>query len=964
MSVATLLGSSIRRREDPRLITGQATYVKLPSMVYMTVLRSPYGHARINSINTEEARNHPGVLAIYTAADLKEIGNVPVAVPLGHIVNGMGIHGPLAEGKVRFYGDPVAIVIAEDRYVARDARDLIDIDYEPLPAVVDTEKAMQPDAPLLYEEFKTNVAHSLRPSTEAIDKVFEQTEAEGGVIVKARLVNQRVAPVAMETRGVVAEYRKADKTLTLWSSTQIPHLLRNILAAAVNLPQNQVHIIAPEVGGGFGSKLNVYPEELLTAFATMKLGRPVKWIEDRDENMAVTTHGRDQIDYIEVAANKEGKVTGMKIHGISDLGAYCQIFTDVIMIAFGFPVACGAYDIQNIYLSADIVFTNKAPTDAYRGAGRPEAAYIAERAMDLVAYELKKDPVEIRKLNFIKPDQFPYKSAAGAVYDTGNYEAAMDKALQLADYRRLRAEQAQKRADGELMGIGVSSYIEICGFGPKGTAPVGLYESARVRIEQSGTVMVYTGSSPHGQGEETSFAQIVADEFGIPVENVLVMHGDTASTPEGRGTYGSRSLALGGSAVFNAGQRLKEKMKQIAAHMLEASAADVTVADGRFSVAGTPQKAVSFAEVAAAANLSNTLPPGIEPGLETTVFFEPEACLFPFGTHICVVEIDKETGEPKLTRFVAVDDCGRQINPLLVQGQVHGGIAQGVGQALWEQVIYDEDGQLLTSTLMDYAMPIASELPHFELDHTVTPTPFNPLGAKGVGEAGTIGSTPAVVGAVADALGVAHIDMPFTSERLWKVIHEQPRNNQSNASGVSGASGAEQEKGVSGMSTEENKALVRRYYEEVLARRDPSLVDDLFAANYVYHYPDTPPGLPEGLEGFKKFVTMFLSGFTNLQITVEDQIAVGDKVVTRLIARSSAMGAMRAAPNVSQAESAPTPTVEGSAVKTTSISGISIESIVDGKIAESWAEFDLPAAQRQLGAQSATGEVRQSESSS
>jgi carbon-monoxide dehydrogenase large subunit len=490
--------------------------------------------------------------------------------------------------------------------------------------------------------------------------------------------------------------------------------------------------------------------------------------------MAATIHGRDQTDYVEVAATKDGKVTGLKVHGISDLGAYSQLFTDVIMIAFGFPVSCGAYDIPNIHLSADIVFTNKAPTDAYRGAGRPEATFVAERAIDLVARELGKDPAEVRRLNFIKPDQFPYKSAAGAVYDTGNYEGALDKALEIADYKGLRAEQTRRRAsgNGKLMGIGISSYIEICGFGPKGSAPVGLYESARMRIEQSGTVMVYTGSSPHGQGEETTFAQIVAEEYGIPVDNVMIMHGDTDSTPEGRGTYGSRTTAVGGSAVYTAAQRLKEKMKQIAAHMLEASASDVTLEDGKFSVAGSPQKSVSFAEVALTANLSNTLAPGIEPGLETTVFWEPDACVFPFGTHICVVEVDKDTGEAEITRFIAVDDCGRQINPLLVQGQVHGGIAQGVGQAMIEGVVYGEDGQLLTGTLLDYAMPIASELPNFELDHTITLTPVNPLGVKGVGEAGTIGSTPAVASAIADALGVAHVDMPFKPEKLWKVIHQ------------------------------------------------------------------------------------------------------------------------------------------------------------------------------------------------
>jgi carbon-monoxide dehydrogenase large subunit len=758
------------------LITGQATYVddiKIPGMLHMAVLRSPYGHARIKSINTDAARRHPGVVAVYTAEDLKgAVGNIAIAVPLGKIAEGMGGRGALAEGKVRFFGDPVAAIVAEDLYTARDARDLIEVDYEPLPAAIDVEKAMQPGAPLLYEEFGTNVAFGMHPPTDDIDKVFEKTKADGGIVVKTRLVNQRLAPTSMETRGVVAEYRKAGKTLTVWSSSQIPHLLRNILSALVGLPQHQVRVIVPEVGGGFGSKLNIYPEEMVAAFASMKTGLAVKWIEERSESLAVTIHGRDQIDYVEIAATKEGKVTGLKVYGISDLGSYCQIFTDVIMIAFGFPVSCGAYDIPAIHLSADIVFTNKAATDAYRGAGRPEAAYVIERAIDLVARELGKDPAEVRRLNFIQPNQFPYKSAAGAVYDTGNYEGALDKALAMVDYKSLRAEQAQKRAEGKLMGIGISSYIEICGFGPKGSAPVGLYESARVRVEQSGTVMVYTGSSPHGQGEETTFAQIVAEEFTIPVESILIMHGDTDSTPEGRGTYGSRTTAVGGSAVFNAVQRLKEKMKQIASHMLEASPSDVELEDGKFSVKGSPQKAVAFSDVAATANLSNTLAPGIEPGLETTVFFEPEACVFPFGTHICVVEIDKETGETEIKRFVAVDDCGRQINPLLVEGQVHGGIAQGVGQAMIEGVEYAEDGQLLTATLMDYAMPLSSELPHFELASTVTLTTVNPLGVKGVGEAGTIGSTPAVASAIADALGVAHVDMPFKAEKLWKIIHQ------------------------------------------------------------------------------------------------------------------------------------------------------------------------------------------------
>ncbi len=777
MGIAAMLGSPIKRREDPRLITGQATYVddiKLYGMLHMAVLRSPYGHARITSINTDAARKYPGVVAVYTAADLKGVvGSVACAVPVGHIAEGMGIRQPLAEDKVRFYGDPVAVVIAEDRYGARDARDLIDVDYEPLPVAIDVEKAMQPDAPLLYEQFGTNVAFSMHPSTEEIDKVFEQTKADGGVVVKGRFINQRLSPVSIETRGVVADYNKGSRNLTLWSSSQIPHILRNILAATVGHPQHQVRVIVPEVGGGFGSKLNVYPEELVTAYASMKLGRPVKWIEDRSEALAATIHGRDQVNYFEISASRDGKVTGLKIYVISDMGSYSQLFTDVMVLAFMFPVVCGAYDIPVLYRSTDLVFTNKASTDAYRGAGRPEATYLIERAMDMVARELGKDPVEIRKLNFIKPDQFPYKSATGNVYDSGNYEAALAKAQALADYQNMRAEQARLRAEGKLVGIGISTYIEGCGIGPKGFAPVGLYESARVRVEQSGTVSVYTGSSPHGQGEETTFSQIVAEEFGIPMENILVIHGDTDSTPEGRGTYGSRTTSVGGSALYTAAQRLKEKMKQIASHMLEASASDVTLEDGKFFVAGSPQKAVTFTEVAATANLSNTLHPGIEPGLETTAFWEPAALTYPFGTHICMVEVDKDTGEAEIKRYIAVDDCGRQLNPLLVEGQIHGGIAQGIGQAMIEGVEYTEDGQLLTATLMDYAMPLASELPSFETDSTVTPSPVNPLGVKGIGEAGAIGSTPAVANAIADALGVAHVDMPFTSEKLWKIIHQK-----------------------------------------------------------------------------------------------------------------------------------------------------------------------------------------------
>jgi carbon-monoxide dehydrogenase large subunit len=778
MGIATMIGASIKRREDPRLITGQAIYVddiKLVGMLHMAILRSPYGHARIKEIKTEAARALPGVVAVYTAEDLKgKVGLMSVGVLLApHIEKGMGRRGPLAEGKVRFYGDPVSVVIAQDPYIARDALDLIEVDYEPLPAAIDVEQAMRPDAPVLYEEFGTNLAYSQHPSTDEIDQVFAQTVAEGGIVVGARLVNQRLIPSPMETRGVVAEFRKADKTLTMWSSTQLPHVLRNYLAEQLGLLQHQLRVIAPEVGGGFGCKQDIYPEEALVAFAAMQTGRPVKWIEDRSESFTATVHGRGQVDYIEVAATKEGKVTGLKVHVISDLGSYLQFFTDIIALALTLPMVDGCYDIPHTYTALDLVFTNKTPTDAYRGAGRPEATYLIEHAMNLVARELGKDPAEVRITNFIKPESFPHKLSAGPTYDSGAYATALEKAMALIDYQQLRAEQARKRAQGKLMGIGLCTYVEICGLGPKGSTPYGAFESARVRVEQTGTVMVYTGISPHGQGSETTFAQIVSDEYGVPIEKVVILHGDTDSTPEGRGTYASRSTPVGGAALFTALQRLKEKMKQIAASMLEASVSDITLEDGKFFVAGSPQKSVAFEEVALLANTSNSLARGIEPGLETTAFFEAENFTFPFGTHICVVEVDKETGEVQIIRYVAVDDCGRQLNPMIVEGQIHGGLAQGIGQALWEGVVYREDGQLLTASFMDYALPLAPALPVFELDHTVTPTDVNPLGVKGVGEAGTIGSTPAIAAAVADALGVDYIEMPLSPEKLWSIIHQQ-----------------------------------------------------------------------------------------------------------------------------------------------------------------------------------------------
>ena len=625
MGIATMIGASIKRREDPRLITGQATYVddiKLNGMLHMTVLRSPYGHARITRIETEVARKLPGVVAVYTAEDLKgKVGNMPIGVPLPpHIEKGMGRRGPLAEGKARYYGDPVAVVIAHDAYTAYDALELINVDYEPLPAAIDVEQAMQPDAPVLYDEFGTNLAFTQHPSTDEIDKVFAETVAEGGIVVKARLVNQRLIPNPMETRGVVAEFRRADKKLTMWSSTQLPHVLRNYLAEQLGLLQYQLRVIAPEVGGGFGCKQDIYPEEALVAFAAMQTGHPVKWIEDRSESFTATIHGRGQVDYIEAAATRDGKVTGLKVHVISDLGSYLQFFTDIIALALTLPMVDGCYDIPHTYSALDLVFTNKTPTDAYRGAGRPEATYLIEHAMNLVARELDKDPAEVRLTNFIKPESFPHKLSAGATYDSGEYATALKKAMTLIDYQRLRADQAQKRSEGKLVGMGLCTYVEICGLGPKGSTPYGAFESARVRVEQTGTVMVYTGISPHGQGSETTFAQIVSDDFGIPIEKVVILHGDTDSTPEGRGTYASRSTPVGGAALFTALQRLKEKMKNIAASLLEASASDVTLEEGKFFVTGSPQKSVTFEEVALTANTSNSLAPGYRTGVGNNSF--------------------------------------------------------------------------------------------------------------------------------------------------------------------------------------------------------------------------------------------------------------------------------------------------------------------------------------------------------
>ena len=792
------VGQRIKRTEDPRLIKGLAHYVddiKLPDTLHVVFLRSIYAHARLRSIDTSAAAKAPGVVAIYTGKDVsKKIGPVPCASALPDLKT--PDHRVLATDKVYFVGHPIAAVVATDRFAARDALDLINVDYEELPAVVNEEEAAK-GGPVIHEQFKTNVAYKLTAGEGDIEAALKSSDR----VIKQRMVNQRLAPIAMEPRGVLARYYPGEQELTIWTSTQIPHLARTQIALMLGFPENKMRLIAPEVGGGFGSKLNVYAEEALLCWIAMQVGKPVKWIETRRENIQATIHGRGQIGYIEVGCKNDGTITGLRYNVFADLGAYFQLLTPAIPTLTGLMLS-GAYKIPAIQINVTGVFTTKMATDAYRGAGRPEATYVVERAADLVAAELGKDPVEVRRKNFPAANEFPFKTATGLSYDSGNYDGALKKALQIADYTKLREEQKKAREQGRLIGIGVSTYVEICALGPSAAMPAGGWESATVRIEPTGKVTIMTGASPHGQGQETSFAQIAADELGVDINDVTVIHGDTAIVQYGIGTFGSRATAVGGTAVLIAIEKLKEKAVKIAAHLMQSEATNVAFREGRFAISTARAKAVgmpeavlpageapaaalpspnlsdgvSLQDVALAAHLAKNLPPDTEPGLSATYFFEPKNFTFPFGTHIAVVEIDRETGEIKFLRYVAVDDCGKVINPMMVDGQVQGGIVQSIGQALYEQVVYDDQGQLVSGTLMDYAVPKAAMIPWFELERTETPSPVNPLGVKGVGEAGTIGATPAIVGAVVDALapfGVRHLDMPILPEAVWKIIQKQ-----------------------------------------------------------------------------------------------------------------------------------------------------------------------------------------------
>ena len=798
------VGQRVRRTEDPRLIKGLAHYVDdiaLPGTLHVAFVRSVYAHAKINSVDTSAALATPGVVAVYTGKDVAgKIGPVPCASALPGLK--VPDHRVLATDKVYFVGHPIAAVVATDRYAARDAVDLVAVDYEDLPVVTDVEAAAA-GGTVIHESFGDNIAYKMTAGEGDIDAAFAAAERT----LKQRILHKRLAPIAMEPRGVLARYFPGEEELTLWSSTQIPHLMRTQVALMIGFPENKLRVITPEVGGGFGSKLNVYAEEALLSWISMQLNKPVKWIETRRENILATIHGRGQVGDIEVAFKNDGTITGLRYNVFADLGAYHQLLTPAIPTLTGLMLS-GAYKIPAIQINITGCFTNKMATDAYRGAGRPEATYVVERAMDLVAADLGADPAEIRRRNFPRKDEFPFHTATGLDYDSGDYEAALDKAQEIIGYKQLREQQKQARDEGRLMGIGVSTYVEICALGPSQAMPAGGWESATVRIEPTGKVTVLTGASPHGQGQETSFAQIVADELGISINDITVIHGDTGVVQYGIGTFGSRATAVGGTAVFVAVQKLKEKAEKIAGHILQADAGRLSFEGGKYSLAKAaaagaagesepvypvgegpagalpePQTegrtSLTIQEVALAAHIAKELPPDTEPGLSATYFFEPKNFTFPFGTHIAVVEVDRETGDIKFLRYVAVDDCGKVINPMLVDGQVHGGIVQSIGQAMYEEVVYDEQGQLITGTLMDYALPRAKHIPNFELDRTETPSPVNPLGVKGVGEAGTIGATPAIVGAIVDALapfGVKHLDMPIKPEDVWRVINDDSRS--------------------------------------------------------------------------------------------------------------------------------------------------------------------------------------------
>jgi carbon-monoxide dehydrogenase large subunit len=776
MAISKMVGASIKRREDPRLVTGTGSYVDdIPqtAVVHMHVVRSTEAHARILGIETGRAKQAGGVIAIFTGSDLRPEFGAPLPVTVCFVPDKKyPNHYPIALDKVRYVGEPVAIVLASSRAAAEDAGERIEIRYESLPPVLDIEKATDKDAAVLHEELGSNLSYDTKFAGGDIEAAFNEAD----VTIKQRLIQQRLIPIAIEPRGVLADYKTFSNKLTVWSSTQIPHFVKVWLAIILGISESNVRVVAPEVGGGFGSKIRVYPEEILTALASRRLGRPVKWIEDRSENVKATHHGRSQIWDVEIAAKRDGTVLGVRATQWLDLGAYCSQFGTFQVL--GVLVVQGAYRLKAFEGRAVGVFTNRTPTDAYRGAGRPEATFVIERVMDLVARETGLDPVQVRRKNFVRAEDQPFTTCLGLTYDSGDYTITLNKALELVDYQAFRRDQAEQRKQGKYLGIGLSTYIEICGLGPaaptQAATGVSLWGMSVVNVHFTGKATVIIGSSPHGQGHETTYAQVASDVLGIPVEDIDVVHGDTAIGPMGMDTYGSRSTALDGNAVHISAMKVQEKARKIAAHLLEAAEADVVFEDGKAFVKGTPSKSVTIQEIAVAAFQTNRLPKGMEGGLEATTFFDPTNFVWPFGAHIAVVEVDGETGATRIVRYVAVDDCGTRINPMVVDGQLHGGIAQGIGQALFEEAVYDEAGQLRSGSLVDYLVPTAADLPPFELSATTTPSPVNPLGTKGIGEAGTIASSPAMINAIVDALapfGVKDISMPATPEKVWRAMH-------------------------------------------------------------------------------------------------------------------------------------------------------------------------------------------------
>jgi aerobic carbon-monoxide dehydrogenase large subunit len=768
------IGKRRTRKEDARLITGQTNWtdnIQLPGLAHIAFLRSPHAHARITAVDTSGARSMPGVVAAFSAADFgAEQGSLPCAWPVTPDIV-IPAHPPMAVAEVRYAGEIVACVVARDRYAAADALEKIDVDYEPLPPVLDMTAALAPDSPKVHEA-----------GNKSFEWVFANGDIEAAfrdapVVIERTYRQQRLIPCAMEPRATVCA-PVADE-FTLWSATQIPHVLRVMLALVTGVPEHKLRVVAPDVGGGFGSKLQVTAEEVLTLLIARKLGRPVKWTESRSEGNLAVHHGRDQVQRIRVAAAADGRLRGLSVDLLADMGAYLMLVTPGVPLLGAFMYNA-IYKMDAYSFKCTGVFTTKTPTDAYRGAGRPEATFAIEHAMDDLAAELGMDPLELRRRNWIAHSEFPYTTICNLVYDSGNYEAATARAVDLFGYDHLRKEQQARRAAGDpvQLGIGVSTYTEMCGLAPSRILgqlayAAGGWEHASVRMLPTGKVEVVTGSSAHGQGHETAWSQIVADRLGVPFEDIRVLHGDTQVAPKGMDTYGSRSLAVGGVALYSACQKVIDKAKVVAAAMLEAAPEDLEWTPGRWSVRGDPDQGKTIGEIAFATFAAHNLPDGVEPSLDSEATYDPDSFSFPHGTHLCAVEVDTETGQVRIRRYVAVDDIGHVINPLIVDGQVHGGIAQGIAQALYEEAAYDADGNLLTTTLADYLLPSAADLPTFVTDRTETPATTNPLGVKGVGEAGTIASTPAVVNAVIDALrplGVRDVEMPCTPQRVWRTI--------------------------------------------------------------------------------------------------------------------------------------------------------------------------------------------------